>query len=31
MKEIYATLDIGSTTLKLVVAEVISANVNILF
>ncbi|WP_314795210.1 cell division protein FtsA [Eggerthia catenaformis] len=31
MKEIYATLDIGSTTLKLLVAEAVSANMNILF
>jgi cell division protein FtsA len=31
MKEIYAVLDIGSTTIKLLVAETVSANINILF
>lgn len=31
MKEIYAVLDVGSTTLKLLVAEAVSANINILF
>ena len=31
MKRIYAVLDIGSTTLKLLVAELMSTNINILF
>ncbi|MDE6952854.1 MAG: cell division protein FtsA [Erysipelotrichales bacterium] len=31
MKDIYAVLDIGSATIKLVVGEVVSANINILF
>lgn len=31
MKEIYAVLDIGSTTIKLLVAETVSANISILF
>ena len=31
MKKIYAVLDIGSTTLKLLVAELMSTNINILF
>ena len=29
MKRIYAVLDIGSTTLKLLVAELMSTNINI--
>lgn len=31
MKDIYAVLDIGSATVKLLVGEVVSANINILF
>ena len=31
MKNIYAVLDIGSATVKLLVGEVVSANINILF
>lgn len=31
MKDIYATLDIGSATIKLLVGETVSANINILF
>ena len=31
MKDIYAVLDIGSATIKLLVGEVVSANINILF
>ena len=31
MKDIYAVLDIGSATLKFLVAEISSINVNILF
>lgn len=31
MKNIYAVLDIGSATIKLLVGEVVSANINILF
>ena len=31
MKNIYAVLDIGSATVKLLVGEVVSANINVLF
>ncbi|MEE0966957.1 MAG: cell division protein FtsA [Bacilli bacterium] len=31
MKDIYATLDIGSATIKLLVGETVSSNINILF
>lgn len=31
MKDIYAVLDIGSATIKLLVGEVVSANINVLF
>lgn len=31
MKDIYAVLDIGSATVKLLVGEVVSANINVLF
>ncbi len=31
MKDIYASLDIGSSTIKLIVAEVINSNIHILF
>ena len=31
MKEIYAALDIGSATVKLLVAETVSSNINVLF
>lgn len=31
MKDIYAVLDIGSATMKLLIGEVVSANINVLF
>ena len=31
MKDIYAVLDIGNATVKLLVGEVVSANINVLF
>ncbi len=31
MKEIYASLDLGSSTIKLVVGEVLNSNINVLF
>ena len=31
MKEIYASLDLGSSTIKLVVGELLNTNINVLF